>query len=132
MHGATLNTSCSYVALQFVSHSHSRTQLRMHDNKKYYKIHNDLTEIILKQKRKKDITSFFKLDVCGSVHHSIIHIENPTRCHSLFKFSFHIYMKINMFSGHTPPTIRSHKTALAASGFAYVEDCWPCSCTVTH
>ena len=29
-----------------------------------------------------------KLDVCGSVHHSIIHKENPTRCNSVSKFHF--------------------------------------------
>jgi hypothetical protein len=28
------------------------------------------------------------LDVCGSVHHSIIHIKNPTRCNSVSKFYF--------------------------------------------
>jgi hypothetical protein len=28
------------------------------------------------------------VDVCGSVHHSIIYIENPTRCHSVSKFYF--------------------------------------------
>jgi len=28
------------------------------------------------------------LDVCGSMHHSIIHIENPTRCNSVSKFYF--------------------------------------------
>jgi hypothetical protein len=27
-------------------------------------------------------------DVCGSVHHSIIRIENPIRCHSVSKFYF--------------------------------------------
>jgi len=28
------------------------------------------------------------LDVRGYVHHSIIHIENPTRCNSVSKFYF--------------------------------------------
>jgi len=37
-----------------------------------------------------------KHDVRGSVHHSIIHKENPTRCNSVLKFLFHIYMKLNM------------------------------------
>jgi hypothetical protein len=27
-------------------------------------------------------------DVCGSVHHSIIHIKSPTRCNSISKFYF--------------------------------------------
>jgi len=30
--------------------------------------------------------------------------------------------------GDTPPIIRRPKTALAASGFSYVEGCWTCSC----
>jgi hypothetical protein len=29
-----------------------------------------------------------KFDVRGSVHHRIIHIENPTRCNSVSKFYF--------------------------------------------
>jgi len=33
-------------------------------------------------------TSKRRLDVRGSVHHSIIHIENPTRCNSVSKFYF--------------------------------------------
>jgi len=39
---------------------------------------------------------------------------------------FQIYMKLNMFRA----TIAHHqerKTALAASGFSYVEGCWTCS-----
>jgi hypothetical protein len=29
-----------------------------------------------------------KFDICESVHRSIIHIENPTRCNSVSKFYF--------------------------------------------
>jgi len=44
-----------------------------------------------------------KLDVRGSVHHSIIHKENQTTCNSVPKFLFHIYMKLNMFRAtHCP------------------------------
>jgi hypothetical protein len=44
-----------------------------------------------------------KLDVCGSVHHSIIHKDNPTSCNSVSKFLFHIYIKLNMFRAtHRP------------------------------
>jgi hypothetical protein len=39
------------------------------------------------------------------------------------KILFHIYMKLSMFRA-----IQEPKTALATSGFAYVEGCWPCSC----
>jgi hypothetical protein len=31
-------------------------------------------------------------------------------------------------SGETPTIIRSLKTALVASGFAYVQGCWTCGC----
>jgi hypothetical protein len=34
---------------------------------------------------------FCLLDVRGSVHHSIIHIENPTRCNSVSKFFSYKY-----------------------------------------
>ena len=32
-----------------------------------------------------------KFDVRGSVHYSIIHIENPTRCNSVSKFVLYLY-----------------------------------------
>ena len=39
---------------------------------------------------------------------------------------FYIYMKLNMFRGHTAHH-QEPKTELAASGFSYVEGCWTCS-----
>jgi len=48
-------------------------------------------------------TSSSILDVLGSVHHSIIHIENPTRCNCVSKFYF-IYIYIwssTCFGRHT-------------------------------
>jgi hypothetical protein len=42
------------------------------------------------------------------------------------KILFQIYMKLNMFRGHTAYH-QEPKTALRASGFAYVVGCWPCS-----
>jgi len=42
------------------------------------------------------------------------------------KILFHIYMKLNMFRAtHCPSS--GARTALAASGFSYVEGCWTCS-----
>jgi len=38
-----------------------------------------------------------KFDVRASVHHSIIHKENPTKMQQCIKILFHIYMKLNMF-----------------------------------
>jgi len=66
-------------------------------------------------------------DVRGSVHHSIIHIKNPTRCSSVSKFYFIFVWSSTCFGQHTAHH-QEPKTALAASGFAYVEGCWLCSC----
>ena len=49
---------------------------------------------------------FSKFYVCGSVHHSVIHIE--TRCHSVSKFISYLY-EAQHVSGDTPPIIRSLK-----------------------
>jgi hypothetical protein len=46
---------------------------------------------------------------------------------TVYQNLFHIYMKLKCFGRH----IAHHqepKTALAASGFAFVDGCWPCSC----
>ena len=67
------------------------------------------------------------LDVRGSVHHSIIHIKNPTRCNSVSKFYFRLIWSSTCFGRHTAHH-QEPKTAIAAAGFAYVEGCWPCSC----
>jgi hypothetical protein len=39
---------------------------------------------------------------------------------------FHIYLKLNMFGRHTAHH-QEPKTALAASGFSYVEGVWTCN-----
>jgi len=63
--------------------------------------------------------AYYTLDVCGSVHHSRIRIENPTRCHSVSKFYFIIIWSSTRFGLHTAH-YQEPKTALAASDFAYV------------
>ena len=68
-----------------------------------------------------------KLDVCGSVHHSIIHKENRTRCNSVSTFYFIFIWSSACFGRHTARH-QEPKTVLAASGFACVERCWTCSC----
>jgi hypothetical protein len=68
-----------------------------------------------------------KLDVRGSVHHSIIHIENPTRCKSVSKFYFIFIWSSTCFGRHTAH-YQEPKTALVASGSAYVGGCWTCRC----
>ena len=57
----------------------------------------------------------------------IIHIENPTRCHSVTKFYFIFIWSSTCFGRHTAHH-QEPKTALAASGFADVEGCWTCGC----
>jgi hypothetical protein len=68
-----------------------------------------------------------EFDVRGSVHHSIIHIENPTRCTSVSKFYFIFECSSICFRRHTAHC-QELKTALVTSGLAYVEGCWTCSC----
>jgi len=65
--------------------------------------------------------------LCGSVHHSIIYIENPTSCNSVSKFYFIFIWSSTCFGRHTAHH-QEPKTALVASGFAYVEGSWTCSC----
>jgi len=66
-------------------------------------------------------------DVRGSVHHSIIHKENPTRCNSVSEFYPIFTWSSTCFGRHTAH-YQEPKTTLAASGFAYVEGRWTCSC----
>ena len=58
---------------------------------------------------------------------AVIHIENPTRCHSVSKFYLIFIWSSTCFGRHTAHH-QEPKTALAASGFACVEGCWTCSC----
>jgi hypothetical protein len=50
-----------------------------------------------------------KLDVRGSVHHSIIHKENPTRCNSVSDFFISYLYEAQRVSGDTPLIIRGLK-----------------------
>ena len=63
------------------------------------------------------------VDVRGSVHHSIIHKENPTRSNSASKFYFIFIWSSTCFGRHTAHH-KKPKTAIAAPGFAYVGGCW--------
>ena len=56
-----------------------------------------------------------------------IHKENPTRRNSVSTFYFIFIWSSTCFGRHTAHH-QEPKTALAASGFAYVEGCWTCSC----
>ena len=57
----------------------------------------------------------------------IIHMKNPTRCNSVSKFYFIFVWSSTCFGRHTAHH-QEPKTALVASGFTYVEVCWPCRC----
>jgi hypothetical protein len=61
------------------------------------------------------LSMFFSwFDVCGSVHHSIIHIKNPTRCNSVSGFYFRFIWSSTCFGRHTAHH-QEPKTALADS-----------------
>jgi hypothetical protein len=49
--------------------------------------------------------------------------KNPTRCYNVLKFIISYLYETQYVSGDTPPIMRSLKTALAVSGFTYVEGC---------
>jgi hypothetical protein len=68
--------------------------------------------------------------VGGECHISFtwkFHIENPKRCNSVSTFYFLFIWSSTCFVQHTAH-YQEPETALAASGFAYVEGCWTCSC----
>jgi len=92
---------------------------------KYCNVRNMSVRTCIKNGRKNIILQF--LDVCGSVYHSIIHIGNPTRCNSVSRFYFIHKQSSTCFGRHTA-NHQEPKTALPASGFAYLEGCWTCSC----
>jgi len=66
-------------------------------------------------------------DIGRFLHHNVIHIENPTRCHNVSKFYF-IFIWSSICFGRHIAHHQEPKTALTTSGFAYVEGCWTCSC----
>jgi len=63
-----------------------------------------------------------RFNVRGSLHHSKIHKEKSNKMQKCIKILlFHIYMKLNMFFGRHTVHHQEPKTALAGSGFSYVE-----------
>ena len=56
-----------------------------------------------------------------------IQTENPTRCNNVSKFYYSIFIWSSACFGHHTAHHQEPKTALAASGFPYVEGCWMCS-----
>ena len=54
--------------------------------------------------------------------------KSPTRCNNVSKFYYSIFIWSSTCFGRHTAHHQEPKTALAASGFAYVEGCWTCSC----
>jgi hypothetical protein len=62
----------------------------------------------------------------------ITSLKKSNKMQQCIKISlFHIYIKLSIFRRHTAHH-QEHKTALATSGFSYVEGCWTCSCWTTY
>jgi len=53
--------------------------------------------------------------------------KKPTRCNSVSKFYYSIFIWSSTCFGWHTAHHQEPKTALAASGFSYVEGCWTCS-----
>jgi hypothetical protein len=68
-----------------------------------------------------------EFDVCKSVHHHTIQINQPTKCNSFISLLFDVYVWLNMFRAPFRPSSRAY-TALRASGFTVgewrLERCW--------
>ena len=52
--------------------------------------------------------------------------KNPTRCNNVSKFYYSIFKWNSACFGRHTAHRQEPKTALAASGFSYVEGCWTC------
>jgi len=53
--------------------------------------------------------------------------KNPTRCNSVSKFYYSVFIWSSTRFGRHITHHQEPKIALAASGFSYVEGCWACS-----
>jgi len=54
--------------------------------------------------------------------------KNPIRCNSVSKSYYSIFIWSSTCFGRHTAQHQEPKTALAASGFSYVEGCWTCGC----
>jgi hypothetical protein len=68
-----------------------------------------------------------KLDVHGSMHHSTIHKERSNKMEQCIDFYYSIFIWSSTCFGRHTAHHQGPKTALAASGFSYLEGCWTCS-----
>jgi len=65
--------------------------------------------------------------VLGSVHHKKIKKKNSKRCNNVSKFYCSVFMWSSKCFGRHTAHHQEPKSALAASGSLYVENCWACS-----
>jgi len=70
----------------------------------------------------------YTFDVRGSVHHSTIHTEKSNKMQQCIKIYYSIFMWSPTCFGRHTVHYQEAKSALAASGFAYMEGCWTCGC----
>jgi hypothetical protein len=66
---------------------------------------------------------YIGVDVCGSVHHSTVHTEKSNKMQQYIKIYYSILIWSSTCFGRHTAHHQEPKTALAASGFAYVEGC---------
>jgi len=62
------------------------------------------------------------------MHHSTIHTEKSNKMQQFIKIYYSIFIRGSTCFGRHTAHHQESKTALAASGFAYVEGCWTCGC----
>ena len=65
-------------------------------------------------------------DVHGSVHQSTTHEEKSNKCNNVSKLYYFLFIWSSKCFGRLTAHHQEPKTALAASGFSYVEGCWTC------
>jgi hypothetical protein len=63
------------------------------------------------------------VDVCGSMHHSTVHTEKSNKMQQYIKIYYSLFIWSSTCFGRHTTHHQEPKTALAASGFAYVEGC---------
>jgi len=68
-------------------------------------------------------------DVCGSVHHGTIHKEKSNKMQQCIKIDYSLFIWSSTRFGRHTAHHQKPKTALAASGFSYVEGGWTLSGT---
>jgi len=81
------------------------------------------THAVRNSRRNWSQLNIYKIDVCGSVRHSTIHTEKSKKMQHFIKIDYSIFIWSSTCFGRHTAHHQEPKTALAASGFAYVEGC---------